>query len=349
MKKFLIIASAVAVAAGCAKVTTVDTDGPKEIAFEAYNYAATKAPITTATFPDDYDMSVHAIQRTGTDGSYTYKEYFTAKTFAKNVNGKWAGSQYWPTDGSLKFNAISPVNIPTGEENTSTPVLTDIKFKYDSGEDITTITATLNDNTANQADVMVATPSGFATADESTNGVPMTFNHVLSQIEVQATATAANAVEITSIELQGTAQAGELTATYSSSAFTYSWDLKTPARKNINIYTAEGDTKYLDANDTYETYQGVLVCPEEALTTDTQKLEVKYKFNGSAEQTYTIDLAQIENSSSQAINSWEPGKKYIYKLKVTANEILIAPSVSNWQPNPDDASTTGNTTVGGSN
>lgn len=345
MKKFLIIASAVAVAAGCAKVTTVDTDGPKEIAFEAYNYAATKAPITTAVFPENYDMSVHAIQRTGTDGSYAYQEYFTAKTFAKNNNGKWAGSQYWPTDGSLKFNAISPVNIPTGKE-----ILSNIAFNYTSGEDISTITATLNDNSENQADVMVATPSDFKTAEESTNGVPMTFNHVLSQIEVQAIATAADAVEITSIELQGTAQAGNLTATYSNSTFSYSWDLGTPDRKNINIYTPTGaDPVYLN-KDTYTTYNRVLVCPETLNTIVlTQILVVKYKFNGSAEQTYTIDLAKINNGSSQAISSWESGKKYIYKLTVTANEILIAPSVSNWQPNPDDASTTGNTTVGGSN
>ena len=314
MKKFLIIASAVAVAAGCAKVTTVDTDGPKEIAFEAYNYAATKAPITNTTFPENYDMSVHAIQRTGTDGNYAYQQY-------------------------------------TGEENTPTEILSNIAFNHTSGENISTITATLNDNSVNQADVMVATPSGFETAATSTNGVEMTFNHVLSQIEVQAKATAANAVEITSIELKGTAQTGKLTATYSNSAFTYSWDLGTPDRsKNINIYTPAGaDPVYLN-KDTYTTYNGVLVCPETLNTiTPTQLLEVKYKFNGSVEQTYTIDLAQIENNSSQAISSWDPGKKYIYKLTVTANEILIAPSVSNWQPNPDDASTTGNTTVGGSN
>lgn len=348
MKKFLIIASAVAVAAGCAKVTTVDTDGPKEIAFEAYNYAATKAPITNTTFPEDYDMSVHAIQRTGTDVSYAYQEYFTAKTFAKNENGKWAGSQYWPTDGSLKFNAISPVNIPTGEENTPTEILSNIAFNHTSGENISTITATLNDNSVNQADVMVATPSGFETAATSTNGVEMTFNHVLSQIEVQAKATAANAVEITSIELKGTAQTGKLTATYSNSAFTYSWDLGTPDRsKNINIYTPAGaDPVYLN-KDTYTTYNGVLVCPETLnTTTPTQLLEVKYKFNGSVEQTYTIDLAQIENNSPQAISSWDPGKKYIYKLTVTANEILIAPTVSEWT---SDDTTTGDTTVGGSN
>ena len=54
MKKFLFIASALAIVAGCAKVTTVNTEEPQEIAFKAYSNAATKTPIEDKILPDGY-------------------------------------------------------------------------------------------------------------------------------------------------------------------------------------------------------------------------------------------------------------------------------------------------------
>ena len=346
MKKFLIIASAVAVAAGCAKVTTVDTDGPKEIAFEAYNYAATKAPLDqTLGLNANYDMPVHAIYRTGSDQNYSYTAYFDDAvgyaTFTHD-NTIWSGDKYWPSNGDLSFNAITPAKVR------ETDVLSSVQFSYtDKNETITNITATMSDNSSVQADVMVAKTSTFQNQKGTQNNVAMTFKHALAQVVVTAKANENNLVTINSITLKGTKQSGNLTAVPTSSDVTFTWtDLEqqtTPDMK-YNV-SATGDA----LTTVTKTYTGILVRPETALGNNHQ-LVVEYTIKGSVKQTYTIDLSSIKTANTgdddATISKWEEGKKYIYNLTVSPEEIKIGPTVSEWT---SDDTTTGNTTVGGSN
>ncbi len=347
MKKFIIIASAVAVAAGCAKVTTVDTDGPKEIAFEAYNYAATKAPLDQAFGLDSkYDMPVHAIYRTGTNPSYSYTAYFDDAdkyaTFTNESSGIWSGDKYWPSNGDLSFNAITPAKVGENE------VLSSVNFNYTSNNaNITDITATMSDNSSVQADVMVAQTSTFQNQKGTQNNVIMTFKHALAQVVVTAKANENNLVTINSITLKGTKQSGNLTAVPTNSDVKFTWaDIEQQTTPDMKYNVSEtGDALTTET----KTYTGILVRPETALGNNHQ-LVVEYTIKGSVKQTYTIDLFSIKTANTDdddaTISKWEEGKKYSYNLTVSPEEIKIAPTVSEWT---SDDTTTGNTTVGGSN
>ena len=70
--------------------------------------------------------------------------------------------------------------------------------------------------------------------------------------------------------------------------------------------------------------KGTLVIPQAA-----KKVEITYKFISPAGapivETVTADL-KVGN-----VDSWESGKHYIYDITFSATEILIAPSVQNWE------------------
>ena len=157
MKKFLFIASALAIVAGCAKVTTVNTEEPQEIAFKAYTNVSTKAPITNAKFPEAWSMQVHAIY----DGVTKNKDYFGDGVVFANDGTYWSAGdnpEYWPITGNLTFNAIAPV--ATTEQSAAVVSLTNTNssfFTYTDGENnVTSVVAVMADNSSLQTDVLVA-------------------------------------------------------------------------------------------------------------------------------------------------------------------------------------------------
>ena len=322
MKKFLIIASAVAVAAGCAKVTTVDTDGPKEIAFEAYNYAATKAPINgTSLSNSGHKIQVHAIHVNGTSNS----EYFTSHgvSFSENEQtNEWYGdpAQYWPAEGTLTFNAISPVvdNL-TGANSGS-------YFKYADGA-VTSINATLADNSTVQADILVAkTVTGQNKTNNGTSGVSMTFHHALAQIVISAKVNdGAPKTQINSITLNNTCQAATLAATNLHDTPSFAWSSPTYISKGITLSGTELLDTDLTSTEVYAT--GVLVVPVAEQSENKYTITVNYDLGSNEGLTYTTNLL---STAPDMINSWEAGKKYVYNLTISANEIKITPIVTDW-------------------
>ena len=175
MKKILFIATAAAMIAGCAKVTTVDTGEPQEIAFEAYTNVSTKGPITDAVFPTDWNMLVHALY----DGDADNLHYFgaTGTSFTYDGSSVWhdaTTTRYWPATGTLTFNAVAPTATISGATSFS-----DVKFNHTLGYDLSNITATLGDNSFNQIDVLVAET---AKSGKIQGDLPMTFKHALAQV-----------------------------------------------------------------------------------------------------------------------------------------------------------------------
>lgn len=322
MKKFLIIASAVAVAAGCAKVTTVDTDGPKEIAFEAYNYAATKAPINGALLSKSgHKIQVHAIHTNETSNS----EYFTNQGVSFAENGEtnaWYGTpaQYWPAEGTLTFNAISPVvdNL-TGTNSGS-------YFTYADGA-VTSINATLADNSTVQADVLVAkTVTGQDKTTSGASGVSMTFHHALAQIVISAKVNeGAPKTQINSITLNNTCQAATLAATNLNDTPSFDWTNTTYNTTGISLSGTELLDTDLTLTEVYAT--GVLVVPVAEQVSAKYTITVNYDLGSNEGLTYTTNLL---SDDSDKISSWEAGKKYVYNLTISATEIKITPIVTDW-------------------
>lgn len=339
MKKNLLVAAVVLLAAGCAKVTTVDTAEPQEIKLEGYTYAVTKAPIANgATLSGTgYDMVVHAIHvnDNGENSEYFTNNGVTFKEQSGSTN-KWAGTtpQYWPSEGTLTFNAISPVTISPGKT-----ILTSPSFTYDA-DAVSTIGATLNDNSTNQADVLVA--KTVTSQKKTDNAVNMTFYHALAQIVVTAkTGDNAPTTKINSIKLNNTAQAGTLSATnlsnengpafkWTASGYTVTGiDFNGGFINGSNLTTTESDESI-----------GILVLPvDEKDATTKYSITVNYNLGSNTGLESTLELLSADTGK---ISKWEAGKKYVYNLTITATQILIVPSVDIW----DNSATEGNETVG---
>lgn len=332
MKRILLIASAVAIVAGCAKVTTVDTAEPQEIAFKAYNYAATKAPINGSIFPYDRDMAVHAIFK---DVTGTTSEYFdNVKFTAKQIEGKslWSGGKFWPPQGTLRFNAVSP------SEGSSNSILSNLNFNYGNGENLPNITGSLADNSTEQLDLLVAASTDFTSAPSSSNaGVAITFHHALSLIQIKAKAGAEKLVKVKDIVLNTCYQSGSFyvyPATDSDFATDVNWDVTGINATNLNLGVQETELGVSADSE----FKSVLVVP--AINKGTKPtLTITYDFDSLTDLVKTVDLFPAGTS----ITEWQSGKKYTYSLTFTANEILLDPSIDEW----DDASN--DITVGGTN
>ena len=122
---------------------------------------------------------------------------------------------------------------------------------------------------------------------------------------------------------------------YNSGTVTFNTIADTPNA----VWTVQGDQKNLEMTNTIsttllnETFIG--------LNEDVGMLVVP-SWQTSIVVTYTFAGAEITEELSLSGN-WEPGKRYVYNLTFTANEILIEPKVSDWIDSPDSDNTVGGT------
>lgn len=325
MKKILFIATVAAMIAGCAKVTTVDTGEPQEIAFEAYTNVSTKGPIPDAVFPTDWNMLVHALY----DGDAESLHYFGAggTSFTYDGNSVWHDAtmtRYWPATGTLTFNAVAPTETISGVTSFS-----DVKFNYTSGYDLNSITATLADNSTNQTDVLVAKT---AKSGKIQNGnLPMTFKHALAQVVfMAANADESQTITIKKAVLKGSFQEGSMTATPSESDVTFVWNTEGKTAKEMDVRMSANQQLTTTAT---EVGTPVLVVPMAALD-DTQLLELTYDitYPGDASMTDVVATVALKVVVGEAqATAWEAGKKYIYTLTFSGpQKITINPSVEYW-------------------
>lgn len=324
MKKILFIATVAAMIAGCAKVTTVDTGEPQEIAFEAYTNVSTKGPIPDAVFPTDWNMLVHALY----DGDEESRHYFEedGTSFTYDGSSVWHDAnmkRYWPATGTLTFNAVAPTATISGVTS-----FTNVTFNYSSGYDLSNITATLADNSTNQTDVLVAKT---AKSGKIPGNLPMTFKHALAQVVFKAAnADASQTITIKKAVLKGSFQEGDMTATPSESDVTFVWDTEGKTAKDMNV--CESANQQLTTTAT-EVGDPVLVVPMAALD-DKQLLELTYDitYPGGTSMTDVVATVALKvDAGKQQATAWEAGKKYIYTLTFSGpKEITINPSVESW-------------------
>ena len=336
MKKFLFIASALAIVAGCAKVTTVNTEEPQEIAFKAYTNVTTKAPLgQNATFPTGWPMQVHALYDGNADNLHYFGE--TGTTFTNNGTD-WSDpttTRYWPATGTLTFNAIAPVGTVSDATTFS-----DVSFVYESGVAIKSITATLGDNATRQTDVLVArTKKSPKIVDGS--ALSMTFDHALAQINVTAklnetaAATGDYSITIKKIQIKGSHQQGKLTAEPSENSVKFSWS-ETGDPVPMTIYedntgvTLTGTASVFDGvENNIKDSKAVLAVPE--TLTDDHVIELTYNINYPGNFSMENVVSDLKISTGD-VSAWEAGKKYIYNLSFSGpQEIKIAPEVKGWE------------------
>ena len=345
MKKLMFAAFAIAAMAACTK-SNVEFEQQNEIAFQPVAQKATKAAVVGTNYPieDAYNFNVWAWWG---DADKTNIEdfdliYINDQTFENRDYVLWGGlgkAYYWPTTGSLYFAGYSPASIQRKDENGEYIV------KYDKDSKTFSVTGyQQSTDISNTIDLMWfhLTDQSY---DRTTTSVPVQFHHALSwlsfrfNLEQPYTPTdwTVKSVKLTGIETKGNFTA-EKTGT-STEQGKAEWKDLTNTVDELRVYNKVGGYPVTYVTNAYNpqeedpsvlenTKNGVLVLPQSCAPSAASlviEFEQKAPSGNSVPQTKTLSLGGESDS-------WLPGKHYIYTITFGAEEILIAPTVVDWDP-----------------
>ena len=333
MKKLVLAALAIGAMAACTK-SNVQLEQPGEIAFQPVAQKATKAAVDGTVYPVDESFNVWAWwddvahSANPTYANYTAK-YIDAGKFIARDNFNWGGETpyYWPTSGSLVFAGYSPANA-AGIFNY---ILDDTTFKAEGYSQSTDVSQTKDLMWFDVEESHLKNPG-----TDDVKGVPVLFKHALSWLTfnfVLDKEIGNHKWEITGVTLKQVNTKGDFEAVKSTNPGT--WTLSTDAadKKDMTVYTKTGGAaEYITTTSTsYEnTENGVVVIPQQCV-----KLLVNYNLEASTgvviPQEVTLDLTAGTDGSN-----WLTGKHYVYTVVFGANEILVSPSVHDWEDVPVD-------------
>ena len=340
MKKLFLSLLAVAALASCSKTESAYVDQDQEIKLAPVASMTTKAyspfygAIDGTTYKTQENFGVKAYWLNVDPGSMfdegetTYLGKEGAVEFT-NKGLYWGGTTpyYWPKNGSLRFSAYSPyvLTVEGGNYDKNTPAVThtlygDI-YEINHFQQCT--------NTAKTIDLMVAPTSESYNAETAAEKVSVVFEHTQSWItlKVKATQNAVNAFKVKNLTIKNVAYYGHLTADMVNG--TKKWDLEEDVA-NVEVYDNEsGELVTLDAvtRENDEDQNGTLGIPQPT-TTLYIKFDQLAQGDVPALEGLELNLPLVLDAEG---TQWEPGKHYIYTIIFDRDEILINPSVEDWE------------------
>lgn len=341
MKKIILSIVAVAALAACTK-SEVAYDTPEEIGFVPVAKLNTKAAVASTDYPDGLNMYIFANAGLGSTYDEVYfknAEFEHKTTDAANVfSGKTP--YYWPNVKKLIFSGYSK----SGNVASKTPT-------YDGS----TITITGYEPGAGTAyagsnDLMwfpTTAPVGRgdkAAGQELVDGnVDVTMKHACAWVTIilkgdAVTASTTTPWNVEGLKVLGLSQQGNVTlgttATWSelsTGAELELLNLNTAAKKYEGKALTTAGEDYTDkTNNSDSKVYNLVVIPQ-----DVKGLEVSYNFvsqKGATEATNIVidETLPISLTPTGAPNTWDAGKHYTYTITLTAQQILVEPTVSEW-------------------
>lgn len=317
MKKVLFMISVAAFTLmGCSNESTeyAEDNTPKEIAFMPLAQAPTRGEVEGVDFPSGQDMYVAAYDATkGID-------FFAQTTFDEDGStGKWKASpaKYWPLDATT-LNFLAYTGVPSGSYFNATHPAQDL-------------TISLADNSSNQYDLMYACGRGTRARGAAASDVAMVFKHALALIKftVKSAADYGTTLKLTSIVLTGAHYSGTYTVTHTgwndddddpnAQAVSGVWSSVSTQTNVTRTPTWADDNKV--TTSAQQVGAGILVVPDENdATDDYTSFTINYTLDGKA-YTYIHTPADLDVHQ---------GKKYTFAITMTLNEIIIAPTVTDY-------------------
>ena len=345
MKKIFFSLVAIAALAACSKSEVEYTD-QVSISFApvAYNITKSVAGVNTdgthkETFPTTQNLYIYAIaQDQNTDGTFknTWSTYMTDAEFihGRLNNGVYEGTEpyYWPNVKPLKFAGYSQAC----NSNKLNP-------QMDFTQNKLTIEGYVQNNTSNIGegtnDLMWFPCDG--TSYTKVNGtVPATMKHAFSWITVKIIGDGITGenykihnLTINDLHHAGTAVCGASEANWSTTdtgadevLFSNNDGVTFPKDKTGD---AANEPKVFENNT-----NNMVVIPQTPTS-----INITYSYvpqTGVAAVTEVVkDLdLKITTDPADENNIWKSGKHYVYTVTITATEILVAPTVAEWDNVP---------------
>ena len=329
MKKIFLALAAVAALAACSKSeATYEKD--VEIGFAPVVSNRTKAMQTTSTFPAE-SFNVWAWYKQLNPGTAIaswqastepQQDYIVEKPFAPKDNGLWGGetsTYFWPKIGSLMFAGYYPTTIAE-----------QVSYTFNSTENVMKIVnyvpGFVTTNGTHEEDLMYfnMTPASYQVSD-----VEVKFRHALSWLNVvlvkEANTSEAAKITVNSVTFTDVIPAGN--ATVNNSAVGVQNEIKWEAHgvaKDVVVTNPEGHILVKD-NTTPLDKQPLFI--PQAMTTLVVNYTIASTDGSQITETKTLPLSGLVAGHS----AWKPGKKYTYTITIGTTEILIDPSVAEWE------------------
>lgn len=318
MKKLFVLSCvALATLASCSKSEDIEApQAQKEIAF---NVATDKsrAPIEGNSFTDGQKIYVSAYNSVS-------GKYFKGVEFSKDASGTtWKAGKYWPVNGVtsfLAYAATGDVTATWGEKYADKVEFTLNDGFYNSSE---------SDKTP-YIDLLYA--SGEQAKEKDYNEVSMTFKHtgawVVFNVKLASALTDAK-VTLNSFQLANLFKGGKVVVdntTYAGAKASWDFTGVTAADYGVESFTA---STVLSSTTDY-TFGAII--PEQNQTA----IKFNYTLSSTASTGAEFDdqIVNFEYPLSR-FDKWEMGKKYVYNITITFNEIEIAPVVTKWVDTTD--------------
>lgn len=346
MKKLFVLSCvALATLASCSKSEDIEApQAQKEIAF---NVATDKsrAPIENATFPTSLSMYVSAYNSVS-------KDYFKNVAFSYDQSRTtWKAGMYWPINGVTNFLAYA--FTPAADTQTTAVMdADDAKWGDTSGANwaqqvtfdfgdkslcykpVAAGGSTVADPMTPYVDLLYA--SGEQAKEKDYTSVSMTFKHtgawVVFNVKLGADLTGAK-VTLNKFQLANIFKGGKLVVdntTYAGAKASWDFEGVREADYDVQSFTAltelKADTKDPLGNVTAKgDYTFGAIIPEQNQTA------IKFNYTLSSDnQAFDAQTVDFEYPLSR-FDKWEMGKKYVYNITITFNEITITPSVADWE------------------
>lgn len=330
MKKVFLIAAAVVALAACSKNEVLPSSSiNNEISFNV-------APRTKAA-PETFDThnvfaswayylpkgSTWDTRATGV----TPQKYIVGRTISYQTDGTWketGKTYYWPKDGgSLTFFAYSL------NRNNLTLTGGDSHFTCNAGTGISgDIDLTANKNT----DFMVADIAKDKTANESLNsinGVPTLFKHKLSKVAC----TVKKASDYQNVKFKLDSIKFLQVSHYAAYVQLPTEKITPSGTKDDQVYTSA--TQEITTIATAVANEDVFIYIPQKFDDATSKIRVTYTITTTVEDsTPVVQTVVREYPINDKFAEWEMGKKYIFNLTFSLDEILWAPAVEPWVDAP---------------
>ena len=324
MKKILFALLAMGAIASCAKTEAFYTEENSEIKIKPATTLSTRANVPAAidgtTYPVAENFDVYGYWANEPAGSsFTEGTLYLGQGGAYefvNRGNYWGGKTpyYWPKNGSLRFAAYSPSSI---------------NMTHDLATDTYTVEGYVQPhNTAETWDLLVAPTTKSYTAMTAAENVSVVFQHALSWITVKMVAkdaTAAKAFDVKKVTINGVKTVATLNAAMGDGIQVGEWSEYAQPKAYV-VY--EGSQAVTEVATVVENVtNGTLVIPQA-----TTSITIDYTQNALEgtpaleNQTLTLDLVLDTDNTP-----WEPGKHYNYTLVFGLDEILINPSVADWE------------------
>ena len=320
--------------ASCTKTTVKDINSGRAIDFRVA--APTRATdLTTTNLSEFY---VTALPETGLN-------YYTDVEYTRVAGSSYFNSTpayYWPNSTPLTFYAYAPSATQLGGELSIT----------NSGKTLTEFSPKAN--ISDQVDFIFATATGNKN-DNETTGVDLEFEHMLSQIQINAkNAHSGYIYSVAGVRISGVVSKADFdfeTATWSLS--TDSDDKSTYTVTHATDITLDADTKTIMHTQVIggETVSDNAMLLPQDLSAD--GMDVKFGVyvnvkaaNGS--QVFPESLSETYGWLETPIETnWEPGFKYVYNLDFSSGNSLGDPikfimSVTPWGEKNTAATYVGN-------